>query len=89
MKKSNKTIDLKYQFQKRNNNFERSQLTEEVETAIKYMNSGGDGQMIPNRILGDICCEMEVQVISDELKNCKEFLGEVASENSRWVDAAA
>ena len=45
--------------------------------------------MIPNRILGVICCEMEVQVISDELKNCKEFLGEVASENSRWVDAAA
>ena len=45
--------------------------------------------MIANGVCGNMCCQMEVQLISDEWKNSEEFTREVAPENGRWVNAAA
>ena len=73
----------------RKNNFEKSQLIVEIETEIKYMEPGGEKKLIANGVLGNMCCQMEVQLITDEWKNGEEFTGEAASENRRWVDATA
>ena len=53
------------------------------------MKPGDNVKMIASGILGDMRYGIEIQVISDEWKNCGEFIVEIASENSRWVDAAA
>ena len=52
------------------------------------MEPDGDSKIIANGILGDMCCEMWGQALSDEWNKDKEFAGESASKNGRWVDAA-
>ena len=52
------------------------------------MEPSGNGTMIANWILSDMCCEMEVKWC-DEGKNYEDFIREAASENGSWVDAAA
>ena len=50
----------------RSNNFEKSQLMAEIETRMKYMEPDGDGKKNANGILGDMCCNIEGQLVGDE-----------------------
>lgn len=50
----------------KSNGFEQSQLMAETETGTKYRKLGNNDKMIVKEKLGEKCCEMETQVISND-----------------------
>ena len=61
----------------------------EMETGTIYVKPGEDSKKISNEILGNICYRMQVQLTSDQWKNCGNIIEEVASKNFRYMFAAA
>lgn len=50
----------------KSNSFEQSLLMAETETGTKYRKLGNNDKMIVKEKLGEKCCEMETQVISND-----------------------